>query len=277
MSKIKAALITLMLGSSTAAMASPSLSFSANAQVSFGASSGPVIRDHRTIPAPAPIPAARPMPSTTWISVGSQLHLANGRDIVKPQLGTYSQVRLQASSGMSFIQTVTVKFTDGATQKVTFNQWLMNRNAMLNLDLQANHRAIESITVKGSAAGRNASYDVFVQGSRVVQLPYPVYQPDLGAYHPSSIYQPINVTGTYSSNYGVVTLNQQGNHITGVCNQGTIDGTIEGNVIKYRWAQPGGSGGLGTWTVDRSLGMDGTFGGGLSFTDGGSWDLTFVR
>src|SRR4051812_4961028 len=109
MSKIKAALVTLMLGTSTAAMASPSVSFSAGAQVSWGTQAGPMVRDHRYEPA---------APTTSWISLAEPLRLARGRDVIRPQMGSFSQIRLQAANGMSFIQNVTVLFTDGTSQRI---------------------------------------------------------------------------------------------------------------------------------------------------------------
>lgn len=176
MSKLKAVLITALLGSSTAAMASPSVSFSADASISWSTSAGgAIIRDHRTEPAPMP------MPSTTWISLGAPLHLANGRDVLRPQAGMFSQVRLQATTGLSYIQKVTVRFKDGGMQTVTFNQWLTSRNSMLQFDLNQNHRAIDTITVQGTGGYRNqgGSYQVFVQGSRQISLPH---QPTLPQY-----------------------------------------------------------------------------------------------
>lgn len=175
MSKLKAALITAIIGSSTAAMASPSLTFSADAQFSWGSSSSSnvIVRDHRTPSMPAPAPM--PMPSTTWISLGNPLALRTGRDVLRTDVRNVSQIRLQASMGLSYIQKVTVRFTDGAVQTQTFNQWLTSRNPMLQFDTQSYHRGIDSITVVGTAGYRNqgGSYQVFVQGSRTVTLPRP--------------------------------------------------------------------------------------------------------
>jgi hypothetical protein len=180
MSKLKAALITAILGSSTAAMASPSLSFSADAQFSWG-TSGPVIRDHGDRYVPATPAAYQPQrPTTSWISLAQPLHLQNGRDMLTlNRLGSYTQLRLQATSGLSYIQKVKVKFRDGSVQNVSFNQWLSNRNPMLQVDLRDN-RGIESIAVIGTASGYNAAYQVFVQGNTTIQMPQrpaaPTYQ-----------------------------------------------------------------------------------------------------
>ena len=178
MSKLKAALITAILGSSTAAMAAPGISFSADAQFSWGTSSGPVIRDHGDRYTTASYQPARP--TTSWISLAEPMHLQNGRDMLQlNRLGSYTQLRLQATSGLSYIQKVKVRFRDGSVQTVNFNQWLTNRNPMLNVDLRANN-GIESITVMGTASSYNAGYQVFAQGNTRVQLPSrpsaPTYQ-----------------------------------------------------------------------------------------------------
>ena len=179
MSKLKAALITAILGSSTAAMASPGISFTAGAQVSWGTSSAPVIRDHGDRYT-TPVYQAPARPSTTWISLAQPLHLQNGRDMLTlNRLGSYTQLRLQASSGYSYIQKVKVRFRDGSVQNVTVNQWLTSRNPMFQVDLRDN-RGIESITVMGTASGYNAAYQVFAQGNTTIQLPQrpstPTYQ-----------------------------------------------------------------------------------------------------
>ena len=57
------------------------------------------------------------------------------------------------------------------------------------------------------------------------------------------------------------------------CGGGTVDGTLEGDVIYYEWAQPG-SQGRGRWLVvhggDR---LEGTWGAGAAESGGGRWDL----
>lgn len=170
MSKLKAALITAVLGSSTAAMASPSWSLSADAQLSWGTSSGPVVRDHGDRYAP-PVVYQQPNRGTSWISLADPLYLEYGRDMLRTNLrGDIAQVRLQASSGMTFIQKVRIRFRDGGMQVVNLNTWLTSRNPMLQFDLQEN-RGIDSITVIGSPGSDDASYQVFAQAQKVQVAP----------------------------------------------------------------------------------------------------------
>jgi hypothetical protein len=84
-----------------------------------------------------------------------------------------------------------------------------------------------------------------------------------------------DVSGPYRSNWDDVHLEQRGRHVTGsyvCCGGGTIDGTIEGRTVRYRWKQPGGEG-RGIWTI-RDGRLDGTWGVGNDEDDGGRWDLT---
>ena len=161
MSKLKAALITMFLGSSTAAMAAPSVSFSADAQVSWGTSFGPTVRDHRTDPVPAPY--VMPPSRQTWITIASSLSLANGRDIVRfDRSNNVSAIRLTAQSGYSYIGKVKVRFLDGATQTITLNQWIPSSGLQLALD--RNHRGVDSMVLTGSVSGRRSLYSVFRYG-----------------------------------------------------------------------------------------------------------------
>lgn len=86
------------------------------------------------------------------------------------------------------------------------------------------------------------------------------------------------ISGTYTSNWDDVTLEQGGNRIRGTyvcCGGGTIDGRIvEGRVIKYHWSEPNGAGeGEGVWTITPSGRLEGTWGYGQSVDDGGPWNL----
>lgn len=85
----------------------------------------------------------------------------------------------------------------------------------------------------------------------------------------------IDLSGTYTSNYGEVRLVHDGARVRGTyacCGGGTLDGRVtDERVIRYRWAQPGTSG-YGVWTIGRGT-LTGTWGTGTSEDDGGRWDL----
>ncbi len=85
----------------------------------------------------------------------------------------------------------------------------------------------------------------------------------------------VEVTGTYESNWDLVTLRQDGDRVTGTyvcCGGGTIEGKIiEGRTLRYVWRQPGGWG-LGVWNISSGR-LDGTWGVQQHESNGGRWDL----
>lgn len=180
MLKIKAALISLVLGSSSVALASPSLSLTANAEASF--SFGPTVRDHRTVPSSYTMPR----PHMSWIALSAPMSLRNSSVTIRPELARISQLRLQASRGMTYVRRVDIRFRDGASQSLQVNRWLTS-----SIDLAVrNGRRVDSITVIGFS-GRGAMHQLWANGSRIEPLP-PVYQPPVAqppVYQPP-VYQP---------------------------------------------------------------------------------------
>jgi hypothetical protein len=89
--------------------------------------------------------------------------------------------------------------------------------------------------------------------------------------------EPPRITGAYHSNWEDVQLVQRGKQVSGTyvcCGGGTIHGTIDGNVIRYRWRQPGGDG-HGVWVIEGDH-LSGTWGVGAGDSDGGRWDLVLA-
>ena len=170
MLNIKATLVALVLGSSSAALASPGVTFTASANTSFGF--GPQVRDHRT-----PSYGMPAWQNMSWIELSSATSLRHGSAIVRPSLSSLSQLRLQANRGRTYVQRIELRFRDGSYQTLSLNRWL-NASAPIDLTVR-NNAAVDTITVIGSA-NRNASYQMFGRGSRVVEAPQPlppVYQP----------------------------------------------------------------------------------------------------
>jgi hypothetical protein len=177
MLKIKAALISLVLGSSSVALASPGVTFNANAEASF--SFGPTVRDHR-IPTSYAMPAR---PQTQWIALSNPMSLRTGSAVIRPELGRISQLRLQANRGMTYVRRLDLRFRNGTYQTLQVNRWLTLASS-IDLNVRDNRR-IDSITVIGSS-GRGASHQLFANGSRVELPQPPVYQPPV--YQPP-VYQ----------------------------------------------------------------------------------------
>lgn len=189
MLNIKATLVALVLGSSSVALASPSVTFTADAQAAF--SFGPQVRDHRT--------PSYSMPSRqnlAWIELSNATSLRSGRAVIRPELSNLSQLRLQATRGMTYVNRVEVRFRNGTTQTLTLNRWL---TTSIDLTIRNNTNIVDSITLVGSA-NRSARVQMFGMGSRVVEVPQPpVYQPPV--YQPP-VYQPPVVQPSYGLNLG---------------------------------------------------------------------------
>ena len=49
----------------------------------------------------------------------------------------------------------------------------------------------------------------------------------------------VDVSGTYSSTWGAMTLQQSGTHVTGTYayHDGRIDGTLDGNTLRFAWTE----------------------------------------
>jgi hypothetical protein len=169
---IKAIIASLVLGSSSIAMASPSVTFSANAQGSYGTT---VVRDHRADDWNRPVaqPIAQPAPSPIYyrdgwrgermppvyrsVTLASDLHFAaDGRTsiTVGGQAGRFDTLQISASAGPTFIKQVYVQFDNGQEQVVRGLNRTLSGNQSLSLDLDGSHRAIRRIVVYGSPLGR---------------------------------------------------------------------------------------------------------------------------
>jgi hypothetical protein len=154
--KIKALITTLVLGSSSLALAAP-------------AYTAPAVRDHRTLPAPpahvvqarAGFRWQRPVVKTQLLA--NNTHIA-GRSVISVAQGTraFTKLELKANSGRTNIERVLIVYGNGRTQVVNMTarkSGIVNANKSLTIDLEGNARFIKSITLIGKS-GRRASIDV---------------------------------------------------------------------------------------------------------------------
>ena len=155
---IKAIIASLVLGSSSIAMASPSVTLSANAQGSYGT----VVRDHRA-PAPAPVftPVAQParwqwrQPIYRPVTLASNLRLSAGRAAISvgAQAGRFNTLQISAATGRTFIKQVYVQFENGQWQAVRNLDRALIGDQTLTVDLDGNRRAIRQVVVMGNELG----------------------------------------------------------------------------------------------------------------------------
>ncbi len=156
MSKIKALITMLVLGTSSVAMADSSVAFH---QGTWGTPTpAPVVRDHR-----GPLPAYQQPVRVrgTWISLSEPMKLARGRGVLDINARMpLNQIRLQSASGQAFISTITVQYVNGASQVVTLNQWIDARNPMAQFNLNRT-AAVDAIYINGSRGQRAGKFQVF--------------------------------------------------------------------------------------------------------------------
>jgi hypothetical protein len=83
-----------------------------------------------------------------------------------------------------------------------------------------------------------------------------------------------DVTGSYTSNWGPVKLEQHGAHVTGeyVFDGGKLDGTMDGNLLRFTWRERAGTG-HGVFAVASDGELIGTWGAGPDDLGGGGWRL----
>lgn len=142
---IKAIVTTLILGSSSLALAAPT------------------VRDHRT-PAPAfqpvyqaPVrPAPRPMIKPVVLKNDARIQ---GRDVIRVNTTrAFTKLELRSQSGRTQLDKVLITFSNGQSQVVDCNKTL-NGNETFSIDLAGNARNIKKIVLVGKS-GRRAALDV---------------------------------------------------------------------------------------------------------------------
>ena len=135
MKKIAALVTTLILGASTAALASPD---------------EPYVRDHR-----APYTQFRPqLPS--WTLLTSNASLVRGKDRVHVETPMrFSKLKLEASRGAMFIDKVVITFANGERQVVNLDRMIGTRSGGALIDLSGRSRQIAKIVVSGRGGFRS--------------------------------------------------------------------------------------------------------------------------
>jgi hypothetical protein len=171
---LKTILVSLVLGSSSIALAAPAAPAPTSATV--------VVRDHAagTEYTVTDAQAARPnaidykdgqgwrgMPKPPVyrpVTLASGMRLTSGRAsiAVGSQAGKFDTLQLTASAGKTFIQQVVVQFNNGQNQVIGLRKTL-DGNDSLTIDLAGNHRQIRKIVVTGNelSTGRRRPFGAF--------------------------------------------------------------------------------------------------------------------
>jgi len=98
---------------------------------------------------------------SAWVALSSPLQLTGGRDVIDVRdRGTFTQLRIQTSNGASLLDRVLIRFSDGSRQIVDLDQALSPRNPRMEILIDGNNRRIDSIQLLGNSR-RNAAVQVF--------------------------------------------------------------------------------------------------------------------
>jgi hypothetical protein len=173
----KLLIASLVLGSSSVAMASPSVTFSAKTPTTYSTTTPygtTVVRDHRDVfPCETPVvakPAILPAyyDGHVWrgerkpavyrpVVLASDMHFAgDGRTFITvgDQMGRFQTLQIKAARGRTFIKQVYVQFDNGQEQVIRNLDRTLSGHESLRLDLDGNHRAIRRIVVYGNDLDR---------------------------------------------------------------------------------------------------------------------------
>lgn len=132
---IKAVVTTLILGSSSLALAAPN------------------VRDHRESAAqfrPAPRPRAIVLANNTRLQ---------GRDVIRVNdLRAFTKLELRSQQGRTQLDKILITFGNGQSQVIDCNK-VLNGSESFSIDLAGNARNIKKIVLVGKS-GRRAAIDV---------------------------------------------------------------------------------------------------------------------
>lgn len=93
----------------------------------------------------------------TWVTLSSPLGLAHGRDAIEVGIrGTFTQLRFQTAGGRSYLDRVIVHFRDGSRQVANVDRVLHERDRRFDLPLVGNNRRIDRIEMLGDSNRRGA-------------------------------------------------------------------------------------------------------------------------
>jgi hypothetical protein len=152
----------IVLGSSSVAMASPSVIFSADAEASYGTT---IVRDHRPAPSVEPTyyreghvwRGERKPLAYRPVLLASDLQFArDGRTFISvgDEMGRFGKLQINATRGRTFIKQVYIQFENGQEQVIRNLDRMLHGHQHLTIDLDGRYRAIRRIVVYGDDLNR---------------------------------------------------------------------------------------------------------------------------
>ncbi len=97
-----------------------------------------------------------------WVALSGATHLQRGRDVIPVgvERGRFTQLRFQATEGVSAIDRVLIRFGDGRWQVAEVDKRLDAGTPIVEVQLDGLRRNIDQIIVIGSS-GQRGSFQVF--------------------------------------------------------------------------------------------------------------------
>jgi len=170
---IKAIIASLVLASSSAAMAAPSVTISATARASIRTPVRTTIVRDRRYPVAQPTQVYYRDRPTLWrgtpvppvyrpVTLASEMHFANdGRTFITvgSQKGQFQKLDISSATGRTVIQQVYVEFDNGQEQVLRSLDHTLVGNECLTLDLDGGRRGIRRIVVYGYELNNGFRYE----------------------------------------------------------------------------------------------------------------------
>jgi len=142
----KLIITSLVLGLSSAAFAAPG---------SQGYNDRDRDRDEHGLRQPAPPQIRDHRMPLRWMALSSNLRVSGKKAIAIRSQAVFSQLKLEAAAGSTFIDKVVITFGNGRSQTVNLDKWLTSRTP-LSIDLNGNLRKVTKVTVYGKGARRSS-------------------------------------------------------------------------------------------------------------------------
>jgi hypothetical protein len=151
MTKLITLVTTLVLGTSSLALARPA---------QFRANDG--WRERQELRIDRDQASGQRTYRPTWVALSGATRLERGRDVIPVgvQQGRFTQLRFQATEGVSAIDRVLIRFGDGHWQVADLGKRLDAGAPIVEVQLDGLRRNIDQIIVIGSSGWRG-SYQVF--------------------------------------------------------------------------------------------------------------------
>jgi hypothetical protein len=96
-----------------------------------------------------------------WVALSPHVGLTDGREVIRVHDGgTFTQLRIQAAAGVSYVDRVEIELADGSRQIERVQTRLDRRNPRLEIPLDGNNRRVSRIAIVGDGR-RDAAIQVF--------------------------------------------------------------------------------------------------------------------